>query len=632
MKSMKLIAQIILGMSLSFPAFAALHDRGGGLIYDDSLNITWFQDANLFKTLCDQSNPIADFETAVAPDSATICAADGLMAWQDARSWINHLNTLNYLGYHDWRLWRVPAATSDATCSEQDFDGGSDRGYGCTGSELGNLYTQTLGNSSATCAPDCLTNTGPFLNMQPRGYWSDTVYFETINPNTQAWHFYTNSGYQDITTHSSTFQVWMVRTGDVEADLSVTLGGTPATVIAGSGAGNLTYTVQVGNLGPLSATGVTVDVQALLPAGVTFDSWVPANEFDGQTWSVGILDFGESKTLTITATVASNAAPCVSCIDVQATISGNVSDPEPDNDHSSHLASITRSTDLATTVVGSPDPVTAGSGVGNLSYTIQVSNLGASDGTGISAAVPITVPTGVSIDSWAPINEFDGSTWTIGTLASAASKTLTLTLTAAANAAACVNCISVSANASGIESDPNPGNNLTSDLTSIQTSADLALTVTGNPDPVSPDGTPGNLVYTLQISNLGASDATGVSVATSTTLPAGVTVDSWIPNNEYDGSTWTVGSLTSGSSRTLTITMTVDVAATSCDGCISISANAVANENDPEPNNNQAAYTTSIRANIGDRAIPTLSQWALILLVLMLSALSYKVLVRKGQQ
>lgn len=31
-------------------AQAALHDRGGGLLYDDVLNVTWLQDANYAMT------------------------------------------------------------------------------------------------------------------------------------------------------------------------------------------------------------------------------------------------------------------------------------------------------------------------------------------------------------------------------------------------------------------------------------------------------------------------------------------------------------------------------------------------------------------------------------------------------
>lgn len=41
---------LLAGLSLAGAAQAALHDRGGGLIYDDAQNITWLQDANYAKT------------------------------------------------------------------------------------------------------------------------------------------------------------------------------------------------------------------------------------------------------------------------------------------------------------------------------------------------------------------------------------------------------------------------------------------------------------------------------------------------------------------------------------------------------------------------------------------------------
>jgi hypothetical protein len=48
-------------------ANAALWDRGGGLIYDDELQITWLQDANYAKT--------AGYD------------GDGLMSWGEATTW-----------------------------------------------------------------------------------------------------------------------------------------------------------------------------------------------------------------------------------------------------------------------------------------------------------------------------------------------------------------------------------------------------------------------------------------------------------------------------------------------------------------------------------------------------------------
>src|SRR5881397_3601644 len=63
---------------------ATLIDRGNGLIYDDVLNITWVQDADLCLTLGDCVNG----------------DASGEMTWDDANTWAANLV---YQGFSDWR-------------------------------------------------------------------------------------------------------------------------------------------------------------------------------------------------------------------------------------------------------------------------------------------------------------------------------------------------------------------------------------------------------------------------------------------------------------------------------------------------------------------------------------------------
>ena len=76
-----------LAATLSFlpAAQAELHDRGNGLIYDDVLDITWLQDANLFKTLCDAGDPLAtDFDPPQWGDDASLCGYKGLAFYADS--------------------------------------------------------------------------------------------------------------------------------------------------------------------------------------------------------------------------------------------------------------------------------------------------------------------------------------------------------------------------------------------------------------------------------------------------------------------------------------------------------------------------------------------------------------------
>ena len=100
MAEMKKVAAALVtaGLLASGAAQATLFDRGGGMIYDSDLNITWLADANYAQT--------SGYD------------ADGRMNWGAANTWADNLV---YGGYSDWRL-----PTSD-TCY----------GYNCTGSKMG---------------------------------------------------------------------------------------------------------------------------------------------------------------------------------------------------------------------------------------------------------------------------------------------------------------------------------------------------------------------------------------------------------------------------------------------------------------------------------------------------------------
>ena len=68
----KLMIAVCMMICIATNANADLIDRGGGLIYDTDLNITWMQDTN-----------------------------PTYMTWQNAMAWAS---ALEYQGYDDWRL------------------------------------------------------------------------------------------------------------------------------------------------------------------------------------------------------------------------------------------------------------------------------------------------------------------------------------------------------------------------------------------------------------------------------------------------------------------------------------------------------------------------------------------------
>lgn len=128
-------------------AHAALYDRGGGLIYDSTLDITWLQDARYAMT--------SGYD------------ADGLMTWTEATAWAA---SLEYGGYDDWRLPAMPGVAF---------------GYSPRG-ELGHMWYEDLHAGTGTFSDgsfvDAFGNELMFDNFPapgPQAYWSSSE-FDTI--------------------------------------------------------------------------------------------------------------------------------------------------------------------------------------------------------------------------------------------------------------------------------------------------------------------------------------------------------------------------------------------------------------------------------------------------------------------
>lgn len=174
-------------LTASSAAQATLVERGGGLIYDTDLNVTWLANANLAAT-----------NTFGAP----VISANGVMDWYTAQFWINGMNIANYLGYHDWRL--PTTQQPDATCYGQSSN--ISYGFGCTGSEMGHLFYNELGGNTGGA------NLALFQNAQHNGaYWSDSAANSSF-----AWGFdLFRGGYQDNYLRTTNAYALAVRRGDV---------------------------------------------------------------------------------------------------------------------------------------------------------------------------------------------------------------------------------------------------------------------------------------------------------------------------------------------------------------------------------------------------------------------------------
>src|SRR3989304_7183632 len=189
-KIILLLISIFIVCGLRFSAKAELIDRGGGLIYDTDLDVTWLQDANYAKT--------SGYDI------------DGNMHWDEATVWVENLT---YGGYDDWRL--PITVQPDPGCSIQD-SGGS-RGFNCRLSEMGHLFYNELNYiipfSGCTLGIDCgLIDTGPFLNLREEVYWSETKWEPDTN---NMWFFSLSNGDQAAAPFYNNFLAMAVRDGDV---------------------------------------------------------------------------------------------------------------------------------------------------------------------------------------------------------------------------------------------------------------------------------------------------------------------------------------------------------------------------------------------------------------------------------
>lgn len=183
----KVALALAAGLLSSGAVQAALHDRGGGLIYDDVLDITWLADANYAQT--------SGYDS------------DGWMNFSAANTWAAGLS---YGGYDDWRL---------PTALNQDGSGPC-ASYNCTSSEMGHMFYNNMGASagSSIVFGTNTTNVALFthLLLSGWGFWSGTVY--APQPTNDAWTFHTDLGIQYYFNQNyELFYAWAVRPGDVTA-------------------------------------------------------------------------------------------------------------------------------------------------------------------------------------------------------------------------------------------------------------------------------------------------------------------------------------------------------------------------------------------------------------------------------
>ena len=182
---------------------------------------------------------------------------------------------------------------------------------------------------------------------------------------------------------------------DIDIDVDDTLA-----VVAGSGANNITQVITATNNGPSDATGVVITEALTLPAGVSVSSSTPSkgayNDVTG--WTLDLAS-GESATLTFILTAAANTADGAVVTVGGTRTASNETDTVAGNDNDSGNTVVNREVDIELAVMDVPDPVFAGSGSGNLVYTVTATNNGPSDASAVVIDDVQTLPlSGVSFD------------------------------------------------------------------------------------------------------------------------------------------------------------------------------------------------------------------------------------------
>lgn len=364
-------------------------------------------------------------------------------------------------------------------------------------------------------------------------------------------------------------------------DLALSLSDAPDPAVINS---NFVYTINVTNLGPNLAKGAVVTHQ--LPTNVAYVVAVSTrgsvSEAGGiVTASLGNLPVGGTATIEVTV-----QALALGELLSSATVAST--EPEiyaPNNTANAQTIVLPPSADLAVSLNGNPNPVTLG---GSLTYTCQVINNGPvlANNVSLSNAFPATLRI-LQVTPSKGSAQINGNVilTDVGTLTNGETASLTV------SAVPLVEGTLVSmARVSSSMGDPLPGNNVATASVVVGPSADLAISLVDQPDPVV---TSSNFSYLITVANQGPSAAG--TVAVSQTLPGGgyrvVSTSASQGSITVGGNVllWNAGSLAVGATATLSV-----VGNSTSEGTLTTVATVTAATADPNAANNTATATTIV--------------------------------------
>jgi uncharacterized repeat protein (TIGR01451 family) len=352
------------------------------------------------------------------------------------------------------------------------------------------------------------------------------------------------------------------------------------------------YQIRVINRGPGTALDVTVE--DLLPAGLTFRANTGAC-VTAFPCSIGTVAPGQSFTISTTFSVDAGVAT-PSTITNTATVESTVTvDPDPSNNTTSVTTTIfpAGSADLGVRKHDSPDPVVAGT---QYSYALIVGNRGPSVAPAVTLVDPL--PPGVTaVSVRSTIGSCTGSTTItceLGTLTQGLGAEIEIVANAPAELPSPNPMINTATVTSPGTLDPNPLNNSRSEPTTVVARADVQVTKNGSAS-VPPGGI---ATYTVTVTNVGPSSATGVTLDDPT--PAGL-----VPAGVSGACTTlpcALGTIPRDQSRTVMVGFTVPPGYAGPAPIVN-TATVQTTTNDPVPTNNTASATTALGPAVSDVSI-----------------------------
>jgi uncharacterized repeat protein (TIGR01451 family) len=355
---------------------------------------------------------------------------------------------------------------------------------------------------------------------------------------------------------------------------------------------SVTYNILVRNNGISLATGVKLTNQ--LPEGLVYESaTVPAGGGCSEVGGAVIcqlddLATGESTSVSINATAPSSPTT----VTYWASVAGDQVDPDERNNSNSETTTISPEwSDVYVAKSDSPDPALA---TEEVTYSIVVGNNGPSAASGVM--VEDTLPPGVRFSSE---NPSQGSCDVIeqnvicdlDTIASGESATISIVVIPEQDGTL-TNRVEISSD----QTDPNPGNDSATAVTTIMPATDLALAMTASP-PTPPGVRAGELLtYRLVVTNEGPLPATNVVVEDDFPVDASLLSMSSTQGNcgkDADKIICNVGNLATGDSATIMLEVIPEQ-----EGVLVNTATVYGNEADTNRPNNTVQDTTTVHAAI----------------------------------